>query len=75
MIVKQTGAWTQPVVIIRSILGKSVDTRGTGLVIPGIKLLKLGVVMRGESVASMRIPELVESIKNRVVACINVVID
>ena len=56
-------------------MGESVDTRETGLVIPGIKLLKLGVVMRGESVASMRTPELVESIKNRVVACINVVID
>ena len=75
LIVKQTGAWTQPVVIIRSILSKSVDTRGTGLVIPGIKLLKLGVVMRGESVASMRIPELVESIKNSVVDCKNVVIN
>ena len=46
------------------------DTSRTGLVIPGIKLLKRGVVMRGESAASMRTPELVESLKNRVLDCI-----
>ena len=63
----QTDRRTKPVVVV--------DTRRTRLIIPRIENLKLCIVMTGESITSVRTPELVESIKNRIVDCIIIVIN
>ena len=69
----QTDRRTKPVVIVGPILDESVNARRTGLIIPRIENLKLCIVMAGESITSVRTPELVESIKDRIVDCIIII--
>jgi len=71
----QTDRRTKPVVVVGPILDESVDTRRAGLIIPRIENLKLCIVMAGESITSVWTPELVESIRNRIVDCIIIVIN